>query len=359
MSSEDKVYRELQEHLDKQAVGFPVTESGVEIRILKELFTAEQASLALHLSYEPRSAVNIYERVKDSGMSLEKVKTILNELASNGSIGEQERNGIDYYYTMPLLIGIAEWHGSKATPQFWADFGEYMSSAYGKSYAGTKISQMRTIPVRKSIDVEHSVTTYDRVKDIINNTEGPILISPCMCREGMKARGESCQKTSRIESCMAFGDWARHFMKTGKAREITREEALEIIRQNEEDGLVLQPTNYQKLDFICACCGCCCGVLRIQKMLPKPAENWAHNYYAVTDTELCTGCGTCVERCQIDAISMDEQNDCSVINIDRCIGCGNCVVTCPTEALKMVKMEKESVLPEDSTGLYKILAEHI
>ena len=359
MSSEDKVYRELQEHLDKQAVGFPATESGVEIRILKELFNPEQASLALHLSYEPRSASDIYERVKDSGMSLEKVKNLLDELADNGAIAEQERNGIDHYYTIPLLIGVAELHGSKATPQFWADFSEYMSSAYGKSYASTKISQMRTVPVRKSIDVEHSVTTYDHVKDIINNTEGPIIISPCMCREGMKGRGEPCQKTSRIETCMGFGDWAKHFIKTGKAKEITREEALEITRQNEEDGLVLQPTNYQKLDFICACCGCCCGVLRIQKMLPKPAENWAHNYYAVVDTELCTGCETCVERCQIDAISIDEESNCSVINLDRCIGCGNCVVTCPTEALKMVKMENESILPEDSTGLYKILAEQI
>jgi electron transport complex protein RnfB len=358
MPSEDKVYRELQEHLDKQAIGFPATESGVEIRLLKELFNPEQASLALYLSYEPRSASDIYESGRDSGMSLEKVEISLNELATNGSIGELEKNGIEYYYTMPLLIGIAEWHGSKATPQFWTDFGEYIRSAYGKAYAGTKISQMRTIPVMKSIDVEHSVTTYDQVREIINTTDGPITITPCMCREGAKRRGEPCQKTSRRETCMGFGDWARHFIKAGNAREITREDALEIIRQNEEDGLVLQPTNYQKLDFICSCCGCCCGVLKIQKLLPKPAENWTHNYYAVVDTELCTGCETCVERCQIDAISIDKQNNFSVIDLDRCIGCGNCVVTCPSEALKMVKMENESVPPEDATSLYRILAEH-
>ncbi len=358
MTSEEKIYRDLQEHLDKQAVGFPATDSGVEIRILKELFTPEQAELALYLTYKPQSASDIYERVKDSGISLEKVKTLLDELAGNGAIAEKERDGIEYYYTMPLLIGIVEWHGSKATPQFRADFSEYMGSGYVKSYASTRTSQMRTIPVRKSIDVEHSVITYDSVKDIINNTEGPIIISPCMCREGAKLGGEPCQKTSRTDSCMAFGDWAKHFIKTGKAREITREEALEITRQNEEDGLVLQPTNYQKLDFICACCGCCCGVLRIQKMLPKPAQNWAHNYYAAVDAELCTGCGICVERCQINAVSMDEQNECSVISLDRCIGCGNCVVTCPAEAIKMVRMENEAIPPEDSTGLFKILAEH-
>jgi electron transport complex protein RnfB len=358
MASEDKVYRELQEHLDKQAVGFPATESGVEIRILKELFNPEQAELAMYLSYEPRSAADIYERAGESGVTLEKVKVILSELANNGSIGETIRDGVEYYYTMPLLIGVVEWHASKATSQFWADFGEYTGSAYGKAYAGTKISQMRTIPVMKSIDPEHSVTTYDHIREIINNTDGPISLSPCVCREGAKGRGEPCQKTSRTESCMAFGDWARRFITKANAKEITREEALEITRQNEEDGLVLQPSNYQKLDFICACCGCCCGVLKIQKLLPKPAENWTHNYYAVVDTELCTGCGTCVERCQIDAVSIDELNGWSIIDLDRCIGCGNCVVTCPSDALKMVKMKNESVPPEDATGLYKILAEH-
>jgi Na+-translocating ferredoxin:NAD+ oxidoreductase subunit B len=359
MSSEDKIYRELQMHLDKQAVGFPATESGVEIRILKELFNPEQARVALCLSYEPRSASDIYEHVKDKSMPLEKVQNILIELASNGSIGEKEKNGIGYYYIMPLLIGIVEWHGSKATPQFWADFREYINSDYGKTYASTRISQMRTIPVRKSIEIEHSVTTYDHVRDIINNTEGPIIISPCMCREGAKGRGEPCKKTSRVEACMAFNDWARHFIKAGQGREITREEALEITRQNEEDGLILQPTNYQKPDFICACCGCCCGVLRIQKLLPEPAKNWSHNYNAIVNIELCTGCGICVERCQIEAITIDEQNECSVINLARCIGCGNCVVTCPSEALTMAKVKNESAPPDDSTGLYKILAEHI
>lgn len=359
MQSEDKIYRELQEHLDKQAVGFPATESGVEIRILKELFNPEQARVALCLNYEPQSASDIYEQLKDKGMSLDKIKNILDELAANGSIGEKDKNGIGYYFIMPLLIGIVEWHGSKATPQFWADFGEYINSNYGKAYAGTSISQMRTIPVRKSIEIEHSVTTYDHVRDIINNTDGPIIISPCMCREGAKGRGEPCKKTTRIEACMAFNDWARHFIKAGQGREITREEALEITRQNEEDGLILQPTNYQKPDFICACCGCCCSVLRIQKLLPEPAKNWSHNYNAVVDTGLCTGCGICVERCQIEAITIDEQNNCSVINLDRCIGCGNCVVTCPSNALTMVKVENESVPPQDSTGLYKILTEHI
>ncbi len=357
MQNADKVYVELQQHLDKQAVGFPATKSGVEIRILKELFTPEQASLALHLNYTPQSALDIYNQVKSNSISLEKVKSLLEEIERNGAICSTLKNGTEHYFTMPLLVGIVELHGNKATPQFWADFGEYTSGEFGKAYASTKVSQLRTIPVEKSIPLEHRIATYDQIREIIKTTDGPIIASSCMCREGAKQRGKPCHVTTREETCMSFGDWARHFIKLGLAKEVTREKALEIMRQNEEDGLVLQPTNYQKVDFVCACCGCCCGVLTRLKMSPNPAVNWAHNFYAVVDTEKCTACGICVEKCQINAVKIDEQNGYTTINLDRCIGCGNCVANCPSEALRLVKKEQEAVPPKDSTGLYKILAE--
>jgi Na+-translocating ferredoxin:NAD+ oxidoreductase RNF subunit RnfB len=356
MENADKVYVELQKHLDKQAVGFPATKSGVEIRILKHLFNPEQAGIALHLNYKPQSASQVYNSAKGSGMSLIKVEGLLEQMLRNGAIGSTERKGAEYYFTIPLLIGIAELHEHNATPQFWADFGEYMSSGFGRAFASTKVSQMRTIPVEKSIPVEHHVTTYDKIREIINNTDGPIVLYTCMCREGAKERGSPCKKTTRAETCMGFGDWARRSVKSG-AKAIIKEKALEIMRRNQEDGLVLQPTNYQKIDFVCSCCGCCCGVLNIQKRLPKPALNWAHNYYAAVEAESCTGCGTCVERCQMDAVKVDEQNGYATIDLDRCIGCGNCVAACPSEALRMVKQEKETVPPEDCTGLYELLAE--
>jgi Na+-translocating ferredoxin:NAD+ oxidoreductase subunit B len=357
MENADKVYIDLRKHLDKQAVGFPATKSGVEIRILKHLFTPEQATLALHLNYQPQSARDIFNQVKGSGIFLEKVKSLLEEMERNGAIVSTLKNGTEHYFVIPLLVGVVELHGYRATPQFWADFSEYASGEFGRAYASTKVSQMRTIPVEKSIPVEHHVTTYDQIREIINSTDGPITVSRCMCREGAKQRGQPCHVTSRLETCMCFGDWARHFIKLGLSKEITREEALEVVRQNEEDGLVLQPNNYQKIDFICSCCGCCCGVLTRQKVLPKPAVNWAHNFHAAVETETCTGCGTCVEKCQMNAARIDEQNGYSTINLDRCIGCGNCVAACPSGAVRLVKREKETVPPEDSSSLYKILAE--
>jgi electron transport complex protein RnfB len=357
MENADKVYIDLQKHLDKQAVGFPATKSGVELRILKHLFTPEQANVALHLNYKPQSARDVFNQSKGQGLTLRKVKNMLEEMEKNGAILSTVKNGTEHYFTIPLLVGIVELHANKATPQFWADFSQYTSGEYGKAYVSTKVSQMRTIPVEKSIPVEHHVATFDQIREVINKTDGPISVNACMCREGAKGRGQPCKVTSRRDTCMCFGDWARHFIKLGLSREITREEALEVIRQNQEDGLVLQPNNYQKVDFVCSCCGCCCGVLVARKMMPKPAENWAHNFYSVVDAESCTACGTCVEKCQMDAIKVDEQAGYAVIDLDRCIGCGNCVASCPSEALKLVKIEKEAVPPEDSTGLFRILAE--
>ena len=98
-------------------------------------------------------------------------------------------------------------------------------------------------------------------------------------------------------------------------------------------------------------------MLRIQKSLPDPAQAWAHNYEAVVETTSCTGCGTCAERCQVNAIAIDEGNGYATVNLGRCIGCGNCVVTCPTQAIRLVKREQQVAPPEDRTGLFKLLAE--
>jgi Na+-translocating ferredoxin:NAD+ oxidoreductase subunit B len=358
MENSDNIYFELQKHLDKQAVGFPATQSGVEIRILKELFNPEQARLALHVNYQPQSAKDIFNRLKGSGLSLEKVQGMLEAMVNNGAISSRERNGTEQYFTIPLLIGIVELHGHNSTPQFGKDFAEYMGGEFGKVYAKTKVSQMRTVPVEKSILVEQHVTTYDDIRAVINSTDGPITVGRCMCREGAKHKGHPCQATSRMETCMTFGDWARLAVNSGRAKAITRQEALEITRQNEEDGLVLQPNNYQKIDFICACCGCCCGVLSRLKHMPKPAEFWSHNFYAEVNAELCSGCGTCAGKCQVNAAKIDQQTGLSSINLERCIGCGNCVAACPSQSLRLVKVEKETAPPEDSAGLLKILVEN-
>ena len=353
MQEEEKVYRELQQHLDSQPVCYPPTETGAEIRILKSLFTPEEARLATHLSYKPRSAEQVYDTAKAGGMSRAEMENMLDGMIKKGVIRFIEREGKRYFCNLPFILGIWEAQAHSLTPEFLEKFEEYISDlAFGATFLTRGFSQMRTIPIEQSLPIDRHVTTYDHLTESINRMDGPFVITECICRKVANMKGKTCQKTSRLEVCMILGDWARHYIEAGFGREISKAEALEIIRQNEADGLVLQPSNTQNLEFVCACCSCCCMMLGAHKMLPRPVDFWISNYHAVIDAGNCSGCGDCVERCQVDALSMDEDADIAAVNLDRCIGCGVCVPACPLDAIHLVKKEKEEVPPVDLVGLY-------
>ena len=356
MENPEQIYRELQQHLDRQAVGYPASRSGAEIRILKRFFSPEEARIVLLLTYKPTSLERIYESAKGSGLSFSTMESMLDGMAMNGVIGLVEKEGVRHFFTTPFVVGMYEGQLKKLTPEFLDDVAEYTSDrAFGLAFLSTEVPQMRTIPVEKSLSFEQHVTTHDHLMDIINDADGPFAIFECICRKSAAMKGRTCKKTARQETCMALGDIAEIVIRNGTARAIERTEALEIARMNEADGLVLQPSNTKKVDFVCACCGCCCGMLSIQKRLPKPVDFWATNYYASVDAGACTGCETCVERCQVNAVTIDDRLDVSVVNLDRCIGCGNCITTCPTGAMTLIKKDTEVVPPEDSEDLYETI----
>jgi ferredoxin len=121
----------------------------------------------------------------------------------------------------------------------------------------------------------------------------------------------------------------------GRGRAISREETLAILRRAEEAGLVLQPANAKNPLFICTCCGCCCGVLRLLKRDPKPASLVASPFIASLDPDTCKGCGICTKRCQMEALHVENKK--AILDLDRCIGCGLCVDTCRTESLTLIR----------------------
>lgn len=357
MRKEENIYRDLQKHLDKQPIGYPATKSGADIRLLKRFFKPEEAEIAMKLSYKPHPLEEIYEDVKEGGISLSSLEKLLDGMSKNMVIGYLEREGIQYFYNIPLVVGMYEGQLYKLTPDFLADFEEYVNNKeFGLEFLSSELPQMRTIPIEKSIKPEHHVATYDQLMSLITDTNGPFYINECICRKTAGMKGNPCQQTSRLETCLAIGDVARNCIRSDiGGREISQEEAIDITRQNQSDGLVFQPNNAQKAGFICACCGCCCGILQMHKSLPKPVDFWATNYYARVDAGSCTGCETCKEVCQADAVSFDDKLGVSSVNLDRCLGCGNCVTSCESGARSLVRKEKESIPPKTPEELYDVI----
>ncbi len=364
MDSNDKLYRDLQIHLDKQTIGFPETQSGSDIALLRQLFTPEQAEIVMLLTYKSEPLDRIQERAEKTGKSAGETERLLNETAARGVIGFRMKNGVMHYRTIPLLVGMLE--GAVVTtppekkPPLVAAAGQFFQDGlFLRDFVNTKIPQMRTIPIQKSISHKHRIGSYDEIRKVIEQNNGPIVILECVCRAGAEKQGQPCSQTSRRETCMALGNMARSMAESGKlGRSISKEEALDIMQKNQEDGLVLQPSNTQEPEAICSCCGCCCGLLKIHKSIPDPVSHWATNFFAQVNGELCTGCGECEERCQVDAMKMDDEKTAATVDLTRCLGCGLCVAACPENAIELRHKMEETVPPPTSEDMMEVIMAH-
>ena len=337
-------------------MGFPATRSGVELKILKHIFTPQEAEIACCLSYKFESLETIFSRAGHLVDSPEELEKYLERIQKNGGIESKHNNGQTLYCNAPLVVGMYELQLGRLTPEFIKDFNEYISTKdFGVSFLSTKLPQMRTIPIAKSIHPQHNVSTYDEVAALMQAGEEPFVIFECICRKKKSMEGKSCKKTDRKETCLAVGDMGRMALKGGQGREISRDEAMSIIQKNQKQGLVLQPSNTEKAEFICSCCGCCCGMLSIQKSLPKPLDFWATNFYAVVDSQTCDGCGACEKRCQVGAVSVSGEKQPAVVNLDRCLGCGICVPNCPTKSITLVKKPAEIRPPQTWEDLHETI----
>lgn len=356
MDSKDQVYINLQKHLDRQAVGFTATRSGVEIKILKHIFTPEDAEIASHLSYKLEPLKTIFGKVGHLFESPEELEKLLDRIQKKGGIESKIKNGIKHYCCAPLVVGMYEFQLGRLTPEFIKDFNEYTSDKkFGIEFLSTELPQMRTIPIAKSIHPQHNVSTFDEVTELLRQAEEPFVILECICRKKRLMEGQTCKVTDQKETCLAIGNMARMAQLSGLGREIGRDEAMSIIEQNQEQGLVLQPSNTEKADFICSCCGCCCGVLEVHRNIPKPLDYWASNFQAKVDANACEGCGTCEEWCQVGAISVSENKQNAVVDLNRCLGCGVCVTNCPTQSISLFKKPAEVRPPQTREDLYETI----
>jgi electron transport complex protein RnfB len=344
------IYKQLATFLDHLPAGYPSTESGVELRILERLFTPQEAEVAMTLTMIPEPDDAIAVR---TGRDAAALNPILESMAAKGLIFRISKRGRNLYSAAQFVVGIWEYHLNSLDEGLVRDVNEYMPTLLKKGWLETKTKQMRIVPVSKSVSAGMAVTPYEAAEEIIG-AQSKIVVSPCICRKEQKLIGKGCDKP--MEACLSFGAAAYYYEKNGLGRAIDKAEALEILKAGVEAGLVLQPGNQQKPTNICMCCGCCCGILKNLKTLDKPARAVHTNYYARVDEETCIACGACAERCQMDAINVD---DLARIDQERCIGCGLCITDCPSEAIQLLQKAPEDhyVPPKNMVETYMKIAQ--
>ena len=338
----ENIYEKLRERLDDLANGYPATESKVEIRLLERLFTEQEAELYMQLSpflEKPKDVAKRLNRVADE------LALMMERMAQKGLLFRKRKGDLVRYSAVPYVVGIFEHQLGRMDEEFARDHEEYFETAFGKTIQAHKTPVLRTIPINQQLVADYPVAPFEDVLEIIESQK-KIAVAPCVCRTTKKLVGQECDKL--VENCFSFGSHAEYYVENKMGRYITIDEAKEIVKKNEEDGLVMQPFNSQKIGGMCSCCGDCCGVLRSLKMHPHPAEMVQSNYFARVDEEECTGCETCLERCQMDAI--DVVDGIAGIKLERCIGCGLCVTTCPVDAIELVKKPEDELYEPPKSG---------
>jgi electron transport complex protein RnfB len=324
---QEDIYVKFADYLDQLPAGFPRTESGVELRILQQLFTPEEAVLAMHLTLIAEEPAVVAYR---AGIEVGEAEKKLEEMDRRGLIySTQVKDKTIKYCIQQYIIGFWEGQVDRLTPQLVRDFEEYLPLFIDLDL-WQKVPQLRTIPVEQSIDTSTFILPYEHIREMVSKHK-EFTVSNCICRQEQRMLGNGCDKPE--ETCLTFGVGAEHNKRINKGRLISRNEVFDILHKAEDFGLVLQAANARDIYYICACCGCCCGALRSVKEDPRPASRVSSPFRAILNTDICSGCGTCIDRCQMDALMLN--NDIAVINQDRCIGCGLCITTCTTGALRL------------------------
>ena len=328
------VYEQLVDALDKLPNGFPRTPSKVEIPLLKRIFSPEEASLASQLRSEMEPVDMIAQRV---GLPVEEAKTKLVEMARHGLVWFDNQAGKPRFRLAPFVVGIYEAQLENMDHEFAHLIDKYMADGGAAGIMGPEPALHRVIPTQGTVKSEW-ILPYDDVRAILLAAK-TFHVRDCICRVQQDQIGRRCDFP--VRNCLSFSSVER---PTGP-NDISQEKALAILDETEEIGLVHTVSNVMKgVGYICNCCGCCCAILR--GITDWGVENSvAHaNYYAVIDADECLGCGICVERCQVQAIS--EQDGIAVVKRERCIGCGLCVSGCPNDAVNLLqKPDAEIVHP--------------
>lgn len=377
-------YRKAAEVVCKQGM-FPFPVNDTTIAIIQRVVGEAEAELDLIGAFQDKASQTLEELAASSGMSPEAVDRLAVSLAKKGLIFNQPNSaGVMVYRILPLmLVGVLEYkfmgklkwdEKERELAELFQDLMTQVRDQVQANYDNmVPVFQSappvdRTVPARvteegktiRTIPVDRTVTAPDEfvlpsqsVEDIIHKFD-EIAVGHCFCRQRRAVLGDPCDLNAPVENCFTFGKSARHTVAQGFSRMVGKEEALRIMQEAEAAGLVHKAfhpgSNETRPETsICNCCKDCCDTLNLWREGAFPLVNSTY-YLSVMDPDLCTGCGTCVDLCPMDAI---EINDEGVAQRDEaaCFGCGICARFCPEEAVSLQEgLRRVSILPPRLRG---------
>jgi len=346
------VYRKLGKKIDGMVMRAPWNEALHSI--LRELYTTEEADLAVRMPY---GLANLDAIAKTTSYKKAKLQGMLEQLAEKGLVMDIW-TGSEYLYLLsPFVVGIFEFTMMRTRGELdykeWAKlFKEYFQGEQGFLAAnfkhGEKIGPLRTLPYEEAIDTENyvEVLDYEKASAIVENAK-KFAIGICSCRHEKLHTGEKTCDVP-LDTCSSFEVSADYLIRHGLAKEVSKTEMLENLARSKELRLVLNADNCKKqVSFICHCCGCCCNVLLGVSKFGYPNTLVTSSFVVERDEDLCIECGTCAETCPIDAIEASN-GESPTLDSSICLGCGVCALACETDALRLVKRKQRVLHPEDT-----------
>jgi len=348
----EKVYHDLCEILVKRGGRYPGKDIPEFYALVEELFTPEEAAVynAIPKGFHPAETI-----AKEMGKEVSEVRSILEGMTYKGLCTAGSMGGATFYSAPVFVVGIFEFQFMRGTKTERDKKLARLIHAYkaaldaGKGSVKITYPINRVIPVNQKIEAGNTIHTYHQVASYIEKNH-PLAVATCFCRHEAKLIDEKDDCGKPDEVCMQFGMGAQFVIDRKMGRQISKEEAMEVLNKAEEAGLVHATINRQDTDFLCNCCGCHCMILKTALAQPKPGLSLNSGFKPRHDRDLCTSCGTCIDRCPTQALAMNNE-DKPELNLDRCIGCGVCATGCASDAISLVERAGILTPPLDQEAL--------
>ena len=351
-------YNRLATHLEHLTMGYPYTEELIDL--LKEMFSPTEAQVALAIPNDlaPLAVSGLENIAARTDLPMSAVAEALESMAARNILySAPTYDGATGYALLQVGYGLPQtffWGGKQddtAKKMAKLVLNYFKVPITQKIYGGVRTKSFKYSPANMSIEIPmQGVMPNEQVGSIVDAAT-KIAVAHCPCRMSAKILGRSDCPHS-LEVCVKYDEMAEFVIDKGLAREVSKDEAHQIMENSEKEGLVHMVDNAQgQIKHTCNCCGHYCwnvGIIRRRKI---PRDQLMAVYF-IRETELdeCIGCGACADICPVDAVVMVE--DKPRVDQEWCIGCGVCAIQCPADVIS-IKRRIENKGPQDFAQLHQ------